>query len=123
MSASVGLISGPPTCPQDFQHSWRSEPITGCYGQPRPGRDGRGEIPSVGLGLFRCPPGRDTQRLVIEALRLGYRMFDTSSSYGNERDLGQALKETSTLRSDVFICSKIWASDASRMGVSSACQA
>src|SRR5699024_527168 len=46
-----------------------------------------------------------------EALRLGYRLIDTAASYGNEREVGQALRASDVDRSEVFLETKLWISD------------
>ncbi|RHW25445.1 aldo/keto reductase [Nocardioides immobilis] len=60
--------------------------------------------PQLGLGLYRVLPG-DTERVVDDALELGYRRFDTAPYYGNERQLGLALRAAS--KTDVFITTKV----------------
>src|SRR5699024_766765 len=43
--------------------------------------------------------------------RIGYRHVDTAASYGNEREVGQALRESGLDRSEVFLETKLWISD------------
>ncbi len=63
------------------------------------------EIPRIGYGTYLTSP-RKTESLVRQALDLGYRHIDTAQNYGNEREVGQALKNSSLNREDVFITSK-----------------
>ena len=49
------------------------------------------EMPQVGMGLFQLK-GDETQTYIKQAIEAGYRLFDTASIYGNEADLGQAIK-------------------------------
>jgi methylglyoxal/glyoxal reductase len=78
---------------------------------PQPPRErelhGGAIMPPLGLGSYRSGPGREAQEAFACALRLGYRLIDTSLAYGNERDLGAALRATAVPRSDVFITSKL----------------
>ena len=69
------------------------------------------EIPRLGLGVYQSPPGRITQHAVKYALNIGYRHIDTASLYGNEADVGMALREGGLRREEVFITTKVWNSD------------
>ena len=69
------------------------------------------EIPVLGLGVFRSPPGRKTQQAVLEALAVGYRHVDTAHIYGNERDVGEAIRRSEIPRSEVCVTSKLWNTD------------
>ncbi|ODT67543.1 MAG: oxidoreductase [Pelagibacterium sp. SCN 63-23] len=67
-------------------------------------------MPMLGFGVFQTPP-HETKIAVAEALRVGYRHIDTAASYGNERGVGEALKESGLARSDVFVETKVWIND------------
>jgi 2,5-diketo-D-gluconate reductase A len=67
-------------------------------------------IPSIGLGVFQTPP-EATERAVAAALGAGYRHVDTAAAYGNEREVGRAVKESGLAREDVFIVTKLWNAD------------
>jgi diketogulonate reductase-like aldo/keto reductase len=69
------------------------------------------EIPWLGLGTFRAPPGRETEQAVRWALELGYRHIDTAAYYGNEADVGRALRESRLPRQSVFVTTKVWNAD------------
>jgi diketogulonate reductase-like aldo/keto reductase len=69
------------------------------------------EIPLVGLGVFQSRPGPVTRTAVLEALRAGYRHVDTARVYGNERDVGAALRESGIPRGEVFVTTKLWNAD------------
>ncbi len=69
------------------------------------------EIPVLGLGVYQSPPGRITQRAVGYALGMGYRLIDTAAAYGNERDVGVAIRGSGIPREEVFITTKLWNSD------------
>lgn len=66
------------------------------------------EIPVLGLGVFRAGPGEGTRAAVRAALRAGYRHIDTASVYGNEQEVGQALRDSGIPREDVFLTTKLW---------------
>jgi len=68
-------------------------------------------IPRLGLGVYQSPPGQVTQRAVEYALKIGYRHIDTARIYGNESDVGAALRKSGMKREDVFITTKLWNSD------------
>ncbi|MFF0514622.1 aldo/keto reductase [Streptomyces sp. NPDC004250] len=68
------------------------------------------QMPALGLGVFQTPP-EETKAAVRDALDLGYRHIDTAAAYGNEREVGQALRESGVPRDDVFVETKIWISD------------
>jgi diketogulonate reductase-like aldo/keto reductase len=68
------------------------------------------EIPAIGLGVFQTPPD-ETVAAVTAALRAGYRHIDTAAAYGNEREVGQGIRESGVDRSEIFIETKVWISD------------
>ena len=68
-------------------------------------------IPRLGLGVYQSPPGQVTQQAVEYALKIGYRHVDTARIYGNESDVGSALRNSGIKREDVFITTKLWNSD------------
>jgi methylglyoxal/glyoxal reductase len=69
------------------------------------------EIPLLGLGVYQSPPGKTTESAVSYALKIGYRHIDTASIYGNESDVGNALRKSGLHREEVFITTKVWNSD------------
>ena len=72
--------------------------------------DGRGD-PVVGLGVYAIPPGRPTREAVQAALDAGYRHIDTARLYGNEEDVGAAVRASGVPREEVFITTKVWNAD------------
>lgn len=68
------------------------------------------EMPAIGLGVFQTPPDA-TAAAVEEALRIGYRHVDTAAAYGNEREVGMAIRRSGLARDEVFIETKVWISD------------
>jgi diketogulonate reductase-like aldo/keto reductase len=69
------------------------------------------EIPVLGLGVFRSPPGQKTRQAVLDALAVGYRHVDTAHIYGNERDVGEAIRRSELPRKNIFVTTKLWNSD------------
>jgi 2,5-diketo-D-gluconate reductase A len=63
-------------------------------------------IPQLGFGVFQIHPA-DTAAAVALALRAGYRHIDTAQMYGNEREVGEAIRASGLARSDVFVTSKL----------------
>ncbi len=74
-------------------------------------RTGGAVIPSVGLGVFRAPRGEVTRTTVRTALQLGYWHIDTAAVYGNEADVGAAVRESGVSRGEVFVTTKLWNED------------
>ena len=68
-------------------------------------------IPNVGLGVWQSPRGSVTQEAVVASLRAGYRHVDTARIYGNEKDVGVAVREGIVPRSDIFVTTKLWNAD------------
>jgi methylglyoxal/glyoxal reductase len=66
------------------------------------------EIPWLGLGVFKSPPGGETEQAVRWALEIGYRHIDTAALYENEADVGRALKDSGVPREKVFVTTKVW---------------
>ena len=70
----------------------------------------RVEMPAIGLGVFQTPP-EETRAAVAAALETGYRHIDTAAAYGNEREVGDAVRSSGVPRDDIVIETKIWISD------------
>lgn len=63
-------------------------------------------IPQLGFGTFQIPPD-ETCETTVAALETGYRHIDTAQMYGNEKEVGQAVRESGLDRADVFVTSKL----------------
>ena len=63
-------------------------------------------VPQLGFGVFQIEP-RDTAKAVSEALEVGYRHIDTAEMYGNEKEVGEAIRASGLDRGDVFVTSKL----------------
>ncbi|KAJ4711025.1 NADPH-dependent codeinone reductase-like protein [Melia azedarach] len=81
---------------------------------------GHRKIPVIGLGMAVDNKDENVMKFaVLEAIKLGYRHFDTASMYGTEKALGEAIIEAVRLgivssREELFITSKLWSNDAHR---------
>ena len=67
-------------------------------------------MPILGLGTWDLR-GKEASQAVLWALEIGYRHIDTASMYGNEKTIGEALKESKIPRDEIFITTKVWTSD------------
>ena len=69
------------------------------------------KIPIIGLGTWKSGR-REIYRAVREAVKTGYRHFDCAAIYGNEKEIGDALKDSiragEITREDIWITSKLW---------------
>ncbi len=84
--------------------------------------DGHG-IPWVGLGVYKVPAGTTCLQAVKHALSVGYRHIDTAALYGNEADVGRAVRESGIPRGEVFVVTKLWNSDQGYASALKACDA
>src|SRR3954451_18830498 len=64
------------------------------------------KMPVMGLGTWKLT-GDDAVRAVSNALKLGYHMIDTSGDYGNQRQVGEALRQSGMKRSEYFLVTKV----------------
>ncbi len=69
------------------------------------------KMPQLGFGVFQTPVD-ETKRVVLDAIEVGYRSFDTAQIYGNEAGVGEAILESGLSREEFFITTKIWISNA-----------
>jgi len=67
-------------------------------------------MPLFGLGMFRSESGsgREAEVVAREALKAGYRLIDTAEYYGNEADVGTAVKSCGIPRDEIFVVTKLW---------------
>lgn len=64
-------------------------------------------MPLFGLGTWAAT-GKAGRQAVLWALEAGYRLIDTASSYGNESEVGGAVRESGLRRSEIFVTTKVW---------------
>lgn len=67
-------------------------------------------IPQLGFGVFLVEPA-ETERIVTDALEIGYRHIDTAAIYGNEEGVGRAIAASGIPRDELFITTKLWNAD------------
>lgn len=67
-------------------------------------------IPQLGFGVFRVDPD-EAERVVSDALEVGYRHIDTAAIYGNEIGVGRAIAASGIPREELYITTKLWNSD------------
>lgn len=66
-------------------------------------------IPVLGLGTWQLT-GKTVEGTVEQALKMGYRHFDTAEAYGNQAEIGRIIKASGIARKDLFLTSKVWRS-------------
>ncbi|CAM5408305.1 Aldo/keto reductase OS=Streptomyces alboniger OX=132473 GN=CP975_30515 PE=4 SV=1 [Streptomyces alboniger] len=64
------------------------------------------QIPQLGFGTYQIPPD-ETRETTLAALETGYRHIDTAAMYGNEKEVGQAVRDSGLDRADIFVTSKL----------------
>jgi diketogulonate reductase-like aldo/keto reductase len=67
-------------------------------------------MPLLGFGVYRSSQD-ETVHAVSAALRTGYRLIDTAAAYGNEAQVGEAIRASDVARNDIFVTTKLWISD------------
>ncbi|MDT7508656.1 aldo/keto reductase [Bifidobacterium sp. H1HS16N] len=66
------------------------------------------ELPILGFGVYQIGDLDECRRGVASALDWDYRLIDTAAFYGNERAVGDALRESAIPREEVSLSSKVW---------------
>ncbi|MBB4802616.1 2,5-diketo-D-gluconate reductase A [Flavobacterium nitrogenifigens] len=69
------------------------------------------KMPILGFGTYGLR-GEICQQSVVEAISAGYRLIDTAKVYGNEEEVGKAIKQSGIDRKQLFVTSKLWVDDA-----------
>ena len=70
------------------------------------------KMPLLGFGTFQITDQEVCKTSVSKALQTGYRMIDTAACYGNEKAVGEAVRESGIDRKELFLVSKVWIQDA-----------
>ncbi|HXR50472.1 MAG TPA: aldo/keto reductase, partial [Verrucomicrobiae bacterium] len=65
------------------------------------------KIPGIGFGTWEITPDSEAKQAVLKALETGYRLIDTARIYGNERGVGEAIRESGIPRKDLFVTTKL----------------
>ncbi len=68
------------------------------------------EMPVFGLGTYQSS-SKEVKQAVLYALEIGYRLIDTASMYGNEKEVGEAVRGCGIPREEIFVTTKLWNSD------------
>ena len=70
------------------------------------------KMPQLGYGVYQVSPA-ECERCVLDAISVGYRSIDTAQAYYNEAAVGNAIKKSGIARSEFFLTTKVWISNAS----------
>jgi len=65
-------------------------------------------MPWLGLGVWQVTNPKELDFAVKTALKYGYAAIDTADIYGNEKEVGRAIRESGVPREDVFVTTKLW---------------
>ncbi|MEO6943857.1 MAG: aldo/keto reductase [Lacisediminihabitans sp.] len=68
------------------------------------------QIPQLGFGVFKIDPN-ETERIVSDALEVGYRHIDAAAIYGNEDGVGRAIAASGIPRDELFVTTKLYNND------------
>lgn len=74
------------------------------------------KIPQVGLGTWKAK-GKACYQAVQYALAEGYRLVDTAKIYGNEKQVGRAIRDSNVPRDEIFLTTKLWKDDVKKLRV------
>lgn len=69
------------------------------------------EMPILGFGVYQIADLEECERVVLEAIEVGYRSIDTAQAYENEEAVGNAIKKSGIDRKEFFITTKVWISN------------
>lgn len=68
-------------------------------------------MPGFGLGVWRVPDGEAVIHSVKWAIQAGYHLIDTAAIYGNEKGVGEAIRQSEISRDSLFLTTKVWNAD------------
>ena len=68
------------------------------------------KMPSINFGVYEIEPEK-TKEAVLKALEVGYRGIDNAQVYYNQKEVGQAIKESDVPREEIYLTSKNWVSN------------
>lgn len=66
------------------------------------------EMPRFGLGVYKMTDKEAATEAMMTAVEAGYKAIDTATIYDNEVEVGEAVRNSSVKRKDLFITSKVW---------------
>ena len=64
-------------------------------------------MPVFGLGTYSLH-GETCKNAVLSAISQGYHLIDTASMYGNEQEIGEAIRQSGVPREEIFVITKIY---------------
>ena len=65
------------------------------------------DIPMFGLGVYLMKGHGECKKAVSHAIEYGYRLIDTAMAYGNESEVGEAVRESEVTRDEIFVVTKL----------------
>ena len=68
-------------------------------------------MPMLGYGVYQVS-NEECERCVLDAIDVGYRSVDTAQAYHNEEAVGKAIEKCGVPRSELFLTTKVWISNA-----------
>lgn len=71
------------------------------------------KMPKLGFGVYQIRDLDECERVVSDAIKVGYRHFDTADRYQNEEAVGRAILNSGISRDEFFITTKVWVTNAS----------
>lgn len=74
------------------------------------------DMPMLGFGVYQVTDPQECERVVADAIDVGYRHIDTAASYQNETQVGNAIKHVGIKREDLFVTTKLWLQDTNYSG-------
>ena len=74
------------------------------------------DMPMLGFGVYQVTDPQECERVVADAIDVGYRHIDTAASYQNETQVGNAIKHVGIKREDLFVTTKLWLQDTNYAG-------
>lgn len=74
------------------------------------------KMPQLGFGVCRIQDLEKCEETVLNAMKCGYRLFDTAAIYENEEAIGTAIQKSGIAREELFITSKLWVTNNSYEG-------
>lgn len=69
------------------------------------------EMPYLGLGVYKMTDREEALQAMTQALKIGYRTIDTAALYGNETEVGEAIRSSNIPREELFVTTKVWNTD------------
>lgn len=69
------------------------------------------KFPVIGFGTWEIASDDEAKTAVLSALEAGYRLIDTARIYGNERGVGEAIRESGLRREEIIVTTKLWNDD------------